>query len=214
MGKYDPDVYDGIFPYETPGYPNIVQLMASSSQQYLTYADWYNEPSFDAWISSPGAKILACPNDVWFWDYFSKETSYGYPFYTWTAYPTKYGPPAYSQNGIRTKFSNVRRPTETVLLAELLPHGGFYSMDGTDQLANCVTANYIINDYGDAMFWHGSITQRKYFNSTDYYVASLNYLFFDGHVETRSQPPYSFNQNPGGANNPWNLQTYAELIRQ
>jgi len=21
MGKYDPDVYDGIFPYETPGFP-------------------------------------------------------------------------------------------------------------------------------------------------------------------------------------------------
>ncbi|HEY8666341.1 MAG TPA: hypothetical protein VIL86_06735 [Tepidisphaeraceae bacterium] len=105
-----------------------------------------------------------------------------------------------------TKFNAVRRPTDSVMFTEQLAHGGWTVIDSNDLLASYHRQDYVTGGYGDAIFAHpGKETTKT--TALEYFQGKLNYLFFDGHVETRHRPPYSF-----GGTNPWGLPTYAQFV--
>ena len=107
-------------------------------------------------------------------------------------------------------FSNVSRPDGSVLVTEMLYHGGMPILDGMNQTGNVWDPAYAAGGWLPARHFHPGKDYVPDTGHTYYWEGSNNYLAFDGHVEARPYHPYAFGSvTPAGAN----LLTYAQFVQ-
>jgi prepilin-type N-terminal cleavage/methylation domain-containing protein/prepilin-type processing-associated H-X9-DG protein len=180
------------------------QVGADLSQFPDTLAIWNNSA---AWMRI--AQIQLCPVDQ-AWGASAPYGSYGMNQPGWDYYkrPTFGG--VFTNTSTYFNFASVKRPADTVKLSEMLHHGWMPAMDATTQTANVWDPVYEAGGWLSARHFHPGGRRVAATSGGCFWEGSNNYLFFDGHVESRVYPPYSFgNPIPVGSA----LPTYSTFVQ-
>jgi len=170
--------------------------------------------------------MLLCPNAVdkshedprWA-DSGPSVTSYKTNMATWTFQKIGASKPLYWRNHVvgnyhptKTQYFNFNpmpRPADGVMLSEIRYNNCFQVADGTEWTAN----SYIVG-WEDSLknrYLHPGAGTIRNATGTAVWEGQSSYLFFDGHVQLRQLPPYSFGvgANPAiGFQNGTILQSY------
>ncbi|MCL2701538.1 MAG: hypothetical protein FWE88_07575 [Phycisphaerae bacterium] len=205
----------------------------SGGKQFATIQDVRDNRSNRNWTRS--MSMLVCPVSTW--SHTAMTGSYGTNYSTYIYKRTGAPRAAYWLNEMELdsdknggidnggfhypktttyfNFSRLSNASGTVMLSEMLPHGGIEVMDSTGQTANTINPSY----------YPGSATARwahpggsKLWADNDYlsWEGTNSYLFFDGHVALRQVPPYQFTTSATAINDYPSanmvLPTYAEYV--
>ena len=191
----------------TTYYLEALRQFGSTPAQFPDSLAIHSDPA--GWIKA--SRVQLCPEDN-AWGAYESYGSYAPDYPCWTTYITDYGTggPYYPTTTMLFNFTQVARPSGSVMLSEILHHAGFEIMDNTSQTANCWDPAYAAGGWLDARHFHPGAGRVNATSGGFYWEGANNYLFFDGHVVARLYPPYLYGSIlPAGSN----LDTYANFAK-